>query len=403
MITIVIGAQWGDEGKGKIVDLLSEQYDVIVRCAGGANAGHTLVVDGKKLVTHLIPSGVLQKNKMLVLGAGMVIDPKVLVEEMVDCFSLGLESHKIMVSNDAHVVMPYHKALDAARENYLSKSGSSIGTTKRGIGPAYESKAARMGVRIRDLTNRESLEVLIEKNKIELAPVLEAYGAEPYDFNCIDYMLEHGHLLKEYTCDVSLSSLRDEGRNILLEGAQGALLDIDHGTYPFVTSSSTGSAGALSGAGIGPTAIDKVIGITKAYCTRVGEGPFPTEMGKEEDEHWRKAGGEFGATTGRPRRCGWLDVVSLKKVKELNGITSFALTKLDVLTGMGDIKLCVAYDGEGNPVYETFPGWDEDITTVTRFEDLPEAARHYVVAISEFTGTSIELISVGAERNQTIL
>jgi adenylosuccinate synthase len=401
-VTIVVGAQWGDEGKGKIVDLLSEQYDVIVRCAGGANAGHTLVVDGKKLVTHLIPSGVLHENKVLVLGAGMVIDPKMLVREMVECYSLGLVENEILISNDAHVVMPYHKALDEARENHLSKSGGSIGTTKRGIGPAYESKAGRMGVRIRDLTNRASLEALIEKNKIEIAPVLESYGANPCDFNCVDEMLEYGLLLKDHICDVSIPT-RFLGWNILLEGAQGALLDIDHGTYPYVTSSSTGAAGALSGAGIGPTAVDKVIGITKAYCTRVGEGPFPTEMGKEEDEHWRKAGGEFGATTGRPRRCGWLDAVSLKKVKDLNGITSFALTKLDVLTGMGDIKLCVAYDGEGNPVYETFPGWDEDITGVTKFEDLPWEARQYVVAISEFTGTSIELISVGAERSQTIL
>lgn len=403
-VTIVIGAQWGDEGKGKIVDLLSEQYDVVVRCAGGANAGHTLVVDGKKLVTHLIPSGVLH-NKKLVLGSGMVIDPKTLIEEMKDCFSLGLDWSNLMISEDAHVVMPYHKALDEARENHLSKTGSSIGTTKRGIGPAYESKVARRGVRIKDLTNEERLKELISLNMTEIYPVLYTLEHDKSFDNYIEEYLEYGEFLKNFTCNTSgaLSMYIKEGKNILLEGAQGALLDIDHGTYPYVTSSSTGAAGALTGAGLGPTAVDKVIGITKAYCTRVGEGPFPTAMDKEEDEHWRKAGGEFGATTGRPRRCGWLDVVSLRKVKELNGITSFALTKLDVLTDMGDIKLCVAYDCEGKPLYETYPGWKENISGVTKFIDLPEAARNYVKAIAEHTDTSIELVSVGAERNQTIL
>jgi adenylosuccinate synthase len=418
---VIVGAQWGDEGKGKVVDLYTEFADVVFRYGGGANAGHTLVVDGQKLVTHLIPSGVLRgKGKKCVLGDGMVIDPKVLIEELEECKGRGLisDDRDLLIGKHAHVILPLHREIDGVREG--GKRG--IGTTKRGIGPAYEAKMARRGVRMSDLLDEQRFRTLYEHNVDEVGDWLRARGVVVAGVDEVtDEYMGYAEKLRRYVGDAS-RLVYDEikkGRHVLFEGAQGALLDVDHGTYPFVTSSSTIAAGACTSAGIGPTAITSVIGIAKAYTTRVGGGPFPTELTDALGDRLREAGGEYGATTGRPRRCGWLDVAALKLAVRWNGLSGLALTKLDVLRGMGRLRICVGYtlDGETRdelptdpgeidravPVYEELDGWDADTREVRDFGELPPAAQKYVRRIEALVGVDCALISVGPGRAETIV
>ncbi len=421
---VVVGAQWGDEGKGKVVDLYSEFADVVVRYGGGANAGHTLVVDGQKLVTHLVPSGVLRgRGKKCVLGDGMVIDPKTLLSEIAALKDKGLlaDDRDLLVGDRAHVILPWHRELDALRE----RGKTAIGTTRRGIGPAYEAKMARRGVRVADLTRPERLAELVGRNLDELAPlIMHLGGTVPSEADANGVVAEYlgyGEALARYRGDAS-RAIYDEmkrGRHVLFEGAQGTLLDVDHGTYPFVTSSSTLAGGACTGAGIGPTSIDAVIGIAKAYSTRVGGGPFPTELTDETGDRLRETGAEFGATTGRPRRCGWLDVAALRLAARLNGLSGLAITKLDVLRGLKRIKVCVAYQldgatrdelpldlediGRATPVYEECDGWDGDAREVRDFDDLPTAAKRYVRRVEDLVGIPASLISVGPGRAETIV
>ncbi len=424
-VVIVVGAQWGDEGKGKVVDLFTERADTVVRYGGGANAGHTLVIDGKKLVTHLVPSGVCHPGKSCVLGDGMVIDPQTLLEELSDCQARGLlMRNELLVGLGAHVILPYHKLLDGLREDRGAKKGKEIGTTRRGIGPAYEAKAARRGVRMRDLLKRDRLRELVHANLDELVPLITHLGGTAPTKNEIEGWIADaaaaGEKLAPHTGDAGRHVARviAEGRHVLFEGAQGCLLDLDHGTYPYVTSSSTIAAGACQSAGIGPTQIDAVVGITKAYATRVGAGPFPTELHGEAGDALRKAGGEFGATTGRPRRCGWLDLPALRMGVRLSGMQSLALTKLDVLAGMPEVAVCVAYRVDGKeldeppidpddiaraePVYQRFPGWGQLPAKALDVADIPPAARRYVETIERMAGVPFCLISVGPDRAQTI-
>jgi adenylosuccinate synthase len=420
---IVVGTQWGDEGKGKVVDLLSESADYIVRFQGGNNAGHTLVVEDEKFILHLIPSGILHPNKTCCIGNGVVVDPGVLLEEIE-----GLRSHQIQVSPDnlvisgqAHVIMVYHREVDNAREQRKGKG--KIGTTGRGIGPCYEDKASRVGIRIHELINpklfTEKLKVNLEEKNFYLEKFL---GAKPLDYNQIaDEYLAYGEQLRPYVGNVSelLDRGRRQGKNILFEGAQGTHLDIDHGTYPFVTSSNAVAGGACCGAGIGPTRIDTIIGICKAYTTRVGGGPFPTELTDTVGQHLQQVGAEFGSTTGRPRRCGWLDMVVLRNAARLNGLTSLTITKLDVLTGLEEIRVATSYVHETRPMeifpyecftlescdpsYETFPGWSQDITSARTFSDLPANTQSYLRAIEELAEIPLSIVSVGPGREQTIM
>ena len=424
-VVIVVGAQWGDEGKGKVVDLFTERADTVVRYGGGANAGHTLVIEGKKLVTHLVPSGVCHPGKACVLGDGMVIDPHTLLEEISDCQSKGLlMRNELLIGLGAHVILPYHKLLDGLREDRSAKRGRAIGTTRRGIGPAYEAKAARKGVRMRDLAKPERVRELVDANLDELIPLIQHLGGEaPSDHDItkwIDDALAAGDKLRPYTGDAGrfVAAKITAGKHVLFEGAQGCLLDLDHGTYPYVTSSSTIAAGACQSAGVGPTQIDAVVGITKAYATRVGEGPFPTEIPGEAGDRLRQAGGEFGATTGRPRRCGWLDLPALRMGVRLSGMSSLALTKLDVLGALGEVSVCVAYKLDGKeldepptdpediaratPVYAKFPGWDRLPSAAHDITDLPASARAYVETIAKMAGVPFCLVSVGPDRSETI-
>jgi adenylosuccinate synthase len=418
---VIVGAQWGDEGKGKVVDLYTEFADVVVRFGGGANAGHTLVVDGQKLVTHLIPSGVLRgRGKKCVLGDGMVIDPKVLLEEIGELKAKGLlqDDKDLVISRFAHVILPLHRQIDGLRE----QGKSAIGTTKRGIGPAYEAKMGRRGVRMADLLEESRLRPLVEQVLDESWPWMQAHGADKVDLPAIvaEY-LDHGEKLRRYFGDAS-RLVHDEikrGRHVLFEGAQGALLDVDHGTYPYVTSSSTIAGGACTSCGIGPTQITSVVGIAKAYTTRVGGGPFPTELTGELGNQLREAGGEYGSTTGRPRRCGWLDVAALRLAARWNGLNGIALTKLDVLRGLPKIKVCVGYTVDGDardelptdpgeiarcvPVYEELDGWEEETREIRDVEALPKAARKYIRRMEELVGVPISLISVGPGRAETIM
>jgi adenylosuccinate synthase len=419
-VVIVVGAQWGDEGKGKVVDLYAERADMVVRYGGGANAGHTLVIGGQKIVTHLVPSGVLHRRVRLVLGDGMVVDPATLLEEIAACREKGLlPDGQLLVSARAHVILPYHRWLESVRED----GKDAIGTTRRGIGPAYESKVARRGVRVCDLGRPQRLRELVEQNLEEIAPLIgRAVPASEVDA-LVAAAAAAGDRL------AAMKMIGDAGRevdraiaagqNVLFEGAQGTLLDIDHGTYPFVTSSSTIAGGACTGVGVGPTRIDRVIGISKAYCTRVGGGPFPTEMHGEEAEAWRAAGQEFGATTGRPRRCGWLDAAALRLAVRVNGLDGIALTKLDVGRGRGPLRVCVGYRLDGalcdeppgdadelaraEPEYIELQGWDAESRDARRIEDLPPAARTYISTLEELIGVPMWLVSVGAERAETIL
>jgi adenylosuccinate synthase len=420
---IVIGAQWGDEGKGKIVDIYSEFADTIARSTGGNNAGHTLVVQGEKFIFHLIPSGILHPGKKCVIANGVVVDPKVLLAEIGRLKERGYlkDDAQLKVGLLANIILPYHIVLDRVREEKLGSR--KIGTTARGIGPCYEDKIARTGIRACDLVHPETLAGKLKTN-LELKNFLlkQYYGAEEIPFQAtLEEYLEYGKRLSPYLIDTS-SFLNEEikrGAKVLFEGAQGTLLDIDHGTYPFVTSSNTTAGGACTGSGVPPTKISGVIGVSKAYATRVGGGPFPTELFDEEGQRIRDRGNEYGSTTGRPRRCGWFDAPVVRYAHRLNGLSGLALTKLDVLSGLPRIHVCVAYKiggkrrdevplllaefEEAKPVYEQVEGWKEDVSNAKEFGDLPKAAQKYVRLLEEVSGVEISLVSVGPERNQTII
>jgi adenylosuccinate synthase len=424
-VVIVVGAQWGDEGKGKVVDLMAEHADGVVRYGGGANAGHTLVIGGRKLVTHLVPSGVLHAGKRCVLGDGMVVDPHTLLEEIAQCQEQGLlAGGELLVGDGAHVILPYHRLVEGLREAGAERAGKAIGTTRRGIGPAYEAKVARRGVRIRDLFRPARLRELVAGNLDELAPLVAHLGGAVPGAAEVDRWVEEalaaGERLRPHVGDASrwVHDAIAGGRNVLFEGAQGCLLDIDHGTYPYVTSSSTIAAGACQGVGIGPSKINRVVGITKAYATRVGGGPFPTELAGEPGERLRREGGEYGATTGRPRRCGWLDLPALRLAVRLNGMDGLALTKLDVLGVMPEVAVCVAYELDGReldelprdpedldrarPVWARWPGWGPMPRGVRALDDLPAGARRYLDDVERLLGVPFHLVSVGADRADTI-
>ncbi len=418
---IIVGAQWGDEGKGKVVDIYTEYADDVVRYQGGNNAGHTLVVGDEKTILHLIPSGILHAGKRCIIANGVVLDPQVFLKEIDGLKAKGYlqDDAQLVVDGNTHVIMPYHVAIDKARE---SGSGRKIGTTGRGIGPTYEDKIGRRGIRFADLVQPEVFARKVREQLPEKNFILEKYlGQEPLSEEAIiEEYNAYGARLRQYlgSASVLLNRSIGAGKNILFEGAQGSLLDIDHGTYPYVTSSSTVAGGACTGAGIGPRFIDEVVGISKAYVTRVGEGPFPTELHDEMGDRLRKAGQEFGSTTGRPRRTGWLDAVALREGVRINGMTGLAITKMDVLNDLEVIKVCTAYSYRGDlltdyphdldvlaqcqPVYEEVEGWRRDISGVTRVEDLPSQARSYIRKIEELAGCPVVLISVGPRRDQTI-
>lgn len=421
---VVVGSQWGDEGKGKITDLLSEEADIIVRYQGGCNAGHTVVIGDKQFIFHLIPSGILHKGKKCLIGNGVVVDPESLLQEMENLRKEGVEiDGRLFIDPKTHIVLPYHKTLDELKERKRGKD--KLGTTKRGIGPAYIDKIARTGIRMVDLIDEKSLSKKLEINWKEKNEIFnKLYGLKMSNqekINLIKKYQEYGQLLKKYLMDVSLylNQAINEDKKILFEGAQGTLLDVDHGTFPYVTSSHPIAGGACVGTGVGPTKIDKVIGITKAYTTRVGRGPLPTEMQGEMEEYIRQKGREFGATTGRPRRCGWFDAVVVNYAVRINGMDSVALTKIDVLSDLDKIKICTSYKSDGKlikefpasletlqkciPVYEEMKGWKKDISQVTNYEDLPPQLKAYIHRIEELIKTKMVILSVGPQRRQTII
>jgi adenylosuccinate synthase len=419
--TVVVGAQWGDEGKGKVVDLLAERSDVVARYQGGNNAGHTIVAGDEVYKLHLIPSGILYPGTLCVIGNGVVVDPGVLRGEIDELETRYVDVSNLRLSSNAHLIMPYHVALDGASEMRLGRF--SIGTTRRGIGPCYQDKAARIGIRAQDLLDPD---ILLKKLAVALESkneILEHLYGMPHMAaeRVADEILRHAERLRPFIADTALLIDRalHDGRRVLFEGAQGTMLDIDHGTYPFVTSSNPIAGAACTGLGVGPTRIERVLGVSKAYVTRVGEGPFPTEIDDEDGVRMREVGLEFGTTTGRMRRCGWLDLVALRYAVRLSGITQLAITKLDVLSGFPRLRLCEAYvtrDGERidevpwhqsvfhgcAPVYRDVPGWDEDITACRTLDDLPPRARAYVDAISEAAGVPVTLIGTGQGRHQVI-
>jgi len=416
---VVVGTQWGDEGKGKITDFLSEKAEVIARYQGGNNAGHTIKFNGETYKLHLIPSGIFYSEKICVIGNGMVVDPKALVEEIDGLHKRGIKTDNLRISNRAHVILPYHLKLDIVEEE--RKGANKIGTTKKGIGPAYMDKAARVGIRMADLLDREVFEEKLKRNLEEKNRLFEkVYEVEGFKLeDILTEYYEYGQRLKQYVCDTSvvLNDALDEGRRVLFEGAQGVMLDIDQGTYPFVTSSNPVAGGVTIGAGVGPTKINHVVGVSKAYTTRVGDGPFPTELHDEIGDQIREVGREYGTTTGRPRRVGWFDSVVVRHARRVSGITDLSLNSIDVLTGIETLKICVAYKYKGKildefpaslkvlsecePVYEEMPGWKEDITGVKSLNELPENARHYVERISQLTGIPLSIFSVGPDRSQT--
>ena len=420
---VVVGTQWGDEGKGKVVDLLSAQVTKVVRFQGGNNAGHTLVVDGKKSIFHVIPSGIFHPDTRCLIGNGVVVDPEVFLEEIKGLFDKGIAINpkRLGVSGRAHLIMPYHKAIDIAREK--AKGASRIGTTGRGIGPCYEDKVARAGIRVIDLTDPDILKQKIKANLKEKNFYLaNLFGAEPLEYQpIIERYLSIAHELSPFIADVSteLDEAIRRNESILFEGAQGTQLDIDHGTYPYVTSSNPVAANACIGAGIGPKSLDSIVGIVKAYTTRVGAGPFVTELVDETGNYLQEKGQEFGATTGRPRRCGWLDLVVVRYSARINGLTHLAITKLDILTGLDPVNLCVGYEYKGkrlenipaqlsildkcSPVYDAMDGWQEDISGARTFKDLPNNAQAYVKRIEDFVDVPVSIISVGSGRNETIV
>ena len=428
--SVLVGTQWGDEGKGKITDLISGDFDVVCRYGGGANAGHTVVANGHKLALHQIPSGIVHEDALSVVGNGCIVDPTVILEEIDTLKAQGLSCEGLRISGNAHIVMPYHRDLDGAHEKNLGKN--LIGTTKRGIGPCYQDKAARKGIRIQDLMDEKIFRLKVETALIQKNAILEKiYGLHTYTVEeiCEEY-LPYARILKPYMAETSqmLNNAVREGKSILFEGAQGTLLDIDHGTYPYVTSSSCCAGGAATGSGVGPVNIDRVLGIQKAYTTRVGGGPFPTELTYAEDggegleaeegETLCQVGHEYGVTTGRKRRCGWFDAVIARYAADVNGLTDVALTKLDVLSAFDTIKVCVAYDVDGErytsvpehqvrfehakPIYEELPGWKCDITGCRSFEELPQEAQDYVAFIEDLAHTRVTFIGVGAGREQII-
>lgn len=421
---VVVGAQWGDEGKGKLVDLLTEQADVVVRFQGGNNAGHTIVVGGEETILHLIPSGILHANKMCLIGNGVVLDPEVFCREMDSLQNNGVSvgPERLRISYKTHLIMPYHKRMDNFREKIRS-GDTRIGTTGRGIGPAYEDKVARVGIRAVDVLDEEVLRNKIAKALAEKNVLCEHYFGETPDTveDVLEQVLPWAKRLRPHLADVSgeIQRARDAGRKILFEGAQGTLLDVDHGTFPYVTSSNTVAGNASAGTGCGMFAIDDVVAVVKAYTTRVGGGPHPTEIEDEAGEHMRDKGGEFGATTGRQRRCGWLDLVCLREAVRLNSPTSLAITKLDVLGGLPELWVCTEYEHEGErlthppqkqdglgevkPVYTRLEGWQEDISGVRSWRDLPDAARRYIEFIEEDLGVKVGYVSVGPGRDQTLV
>jgi adenylosuccinate synthase len=418
--TVIVGAQWGDEGKGKIVDLLAQHSDLVCRYQGGPNAGHTIIADGETYKFKHMPSGILW-GKECVLTAGCVVDPGVFIEELDDLEERGLSTERVRLSTNAHLVMPWHVALDQASERRLGRL--QIGTTRRGIGPAYADKSARVGIRVQDLFDtkilRQKIELALEEKNVWLERI---YGAEPLDpAEVADRAEGWAVRLRRYITDTSLfvdQALKD-GRYVLFEGAQGTLLDLDHGTYPFVTSSNPIAAAAATGTGIGPNRIDSVLGVSKAYVTRVGEGPFPTEIEGPDQERMRELGGEYGTVTGRQRRCGWLDLVGLRYAVRLNGIVALALTKLDVLSSFSELPVCVRYrlpDGteteefpahqsdfhHARPVYETLPGWEEPLDGIESLDDLPDAARAYVAFVEEALGVEVCMVGTGPDRERIL-
>jgi adenylosuccinate synthase len=420
---VVVGAQWGDEGKGKVVDIYTEFADDVVRYQGGNNAGHTLVVGDEKVILHLIPSGVLHPGKRCIIGNGVVLDPEVFIREITNLKASGriADDASLLLSESLHIIMPYHKRIDIARE---AKSGEKkIGTTGRGIGPAYEDKIGRRGIRLMDLVDPEIFSRKLRENLEEKNFILEKLlGEKPFTFEEIyNEYTGYADVLARYMADTTLTLHRDvkAGKRILFEGAQGTLLDVDHGTYPFVTSSSTCAGGACTGTGVSPRELHEIIGISKAYVTRVGSGPFPTELLDADGEKLRQAGHEFGSTTGRPRRCGWFDTLVLKYAVRVNGLTGVALTKLDVLDGFETIKICTGYEHDGKvldelpanlavfekcrPVYEEMPGWQTTISGAKSFADLPVKAQNYVKRLEELMGCPIVLVSVGPRRDETIM
>jgi adenylosuccinate synthase len=420
---VVVGAQWGDEGKGKIVDLLTQYADVVVRFQGGNNAGHTLVVEGEKTVLHLIPAGILHPGKACVIGNGVVLDPEVFALEVDRLKAKGAlkDDGQLVVSLDAHVIMPWHKAIDVAREQSLG--AGKIGTTGRGIGPTYEDKVARRGLRVRDLLDEERLARKVKERLPAALDELRRLGATPDldERTIVARSAELGRRIARHATDVSLWLTRAlrEGRSLLFEGAQGTMLDVDHGTYPFVTSSNTVAGNAVVGCGLGPTAVDYVLGISKAYSTRVGGGPYPTELRDATGDRLRQVGGEFGATTGRPRRTGWLDALALRFAARVNGLDAIALTKLDVLSGFDPVRIAVGYRVDGKvldempsdpevlercqAVYQDMPGWAEPVAAVRTWDDLPVNARRYVKRVEELVGVAVMGFSVGADRGETVL
>lgn len=416
---VVVGTQWGDEGKGKITDFLSAGAEVIARYQGGDNAGHTIVIDGKKFKLHLIPSGIFFPEKISVIGNGMVVNPKSLVRELAYLHGEGVTTDNLRISDRAHVILPYHIELDRLQEE--SKGDNKIGTTIKGIGPAYMDKASRVGIRIADLLDRE---VFAERLRINLEEknrvFTKMYDAQPLDFDAIfEEYYNYGQEIKQYVTDTSviLNDALDAGKKVLFEGAQGVMLDIDQGTYPFVTSSNPVAGGVTIGSGVGPSKITKVVGVCKAYTSRVGDGPFPTELFDEIGDRIREIGKEYGTTTGRPRRVGWFDSVVMRHSRRVSGITNLCLNSIDVLSGLDTVKICVAYDLDGEridyypasleklkrckPIFEELPGWSEDITGVRSLEELPENARNYVHRIAELVGVDILTFSVGPDRDQT--
>ena len=417
---VLVGAQWGDEGKGKATDLLGGRVDYVVRYQGGNNAGHTVVIGEKKFALHLLPSGILTPDVVPVIGNGVVIDPAVLLQEMAGLQAQGVDTSKLVISANAHLITPYHVTLDKVSERFLGNA--KIGTTGRGIGPTYADKVARLGIRVQDLFDPSILRQKVEgalRNKNQT--LVKVYNRREVDIDAItDELLGYADQLRPYVADTALllNNALDAGKVVLLEGGQGTLLDVDHGTYPFVTSSNPTAGGACSGSGIGPTKITRVVGILKAYTTRVGSGPFPTELLDEDGERLRTIGGERGVTTGRPRRCGWFDAPIARFATRVNGLTDIFLTKLDVLTGFEQIPVCVAYEIDGvrqdelpmtqtefhhaKPIYELLPGWTEDISGARSVEDLPANARAYVQFLEEVSGAPISAIGVGQDRDATI-
>jgi len=418
---VVVGAQWGDEGKGKTTDILGTRVDYVVKPNGGNNAGHTVVVGGEKYELKLLPAGILSPNVVPVIGNGVVVNLEALFQEIDMLESRGADTSKLKISSNAHLVAPYHQVLDRVTERFLGKRA--IGTTGRGIGPTYSDKVARLGIRVQDIFDesilRQKIEGALDQKNELLVKVYNRRAVEVEEI--VEYFLSYAERLRPYVCDTSLllNQALDEGNVVVMEGGQATMLDVDHGTYPFVTSSNPSAGGAVVGAGVGPTRISRVIGIVKAYTTRVGAGPFPTELFDDMGIYLQKTGGEFGVNTGRPRRCGWYDAVIARYAARVNGFTDYVLTKLDVLDALDEIPVCVAYDVDGKrfdempdnqsdfhhakPIFETFPGWKEDISGVRKFEDLPENAQNYVLALEKMSGCRISVIGVGPDREQSIV